>query len=538
MRTATAVDHNPGDGDDSLPGPPRRQATPSWLPLAAIVAAAAALSLPRLGARSMWLDETYTVGATNELLATFRHTAATQALYYLMVWPVSRLSTDPAWLRLPSALVGLVALVVVHRLARRLAGEREALLAAGGLALSWGLARYSVEARSYTLALLLVSLTWLALVAAVQNGRGGPPTGDNGEADATAGRSERRWWWLFWITTALVPLTHGLATLVYPTQLAALTLVPDPERRRRTLRRALAVAPVVAAELAVLFLLGASDIGDWVPPLSLGQLQGFKQLLVGYSLPGFAVGAVVLYAAALAVRRYLRDRDEAAWLRLLPVLWALGPTLMVVGLSLFRPYAAARYVFPSLPAVFLLLAAVVVRLGAARRVALATAVLAALLLADQRYVTTHGIEDWQELTACLAANAQPGDRIVTAASHRSPLDYYWDDHPELAEVEPLSPPEPLGEVRRLYESTVSTRSGFRETVLADTSASFWYVDRGPIGRLAIYGIAIDQQVTDHYVVREPPWYFQGGVVMVRLDPVGSDRPRATAACDTIDPPED
>ena len=44
-------------------------------PSAAVVVAAALLSLPRLGLRTLWLDEAYTVGATNQLFDTWRNTA-------------------------------------------------------------------------------------------------------------------------------------------------------------------------------------------------------------------------------------------------------------------------------------------------------------------------------------------------------------------------------------------------------------------------------------------------------------------------------
>src|SRR5919198_970978 len=101
-------------------------------------------------------------------------------------------SLAPAWIRLPSALLGLAAVGVVFRLGRRIGGERVALLGAGGLALSWGLARYSVEARSYTLALLLVSVSWLALIAALQAAHAG-----TGDEDAS-----RRWWRIFYVATA------------------------------------------------------------------------------------------------------------------------------------------------------------------------------------------------------------------------------------------------------------------------------------------------------------------------------------------------
>src|SRR5918993_134533 len=212
----------------------------TWLPAGLCVAAAALMSLPRLGARSLWLDEAYTVGATSELLDTWRRTGVTQALYYVLVWPVTKVSTEPAWVRLPSALLGLAAVVVVYRVGRRLGGPRVAALAAGGLALSWGLARYSVEARSYTLALLLAATSWLALIALVQSGEG----------DASAAgddRARRRWWWVFYVATALTPLAHGLATLNFVVQVAALAVAP--RERRALVRRAGRVAPGPLVEL-------------------------------------------------------------------------------------------------------------------------------------------------------------------------------------------------------------------------------------------------------------------------------------------------
>src|SRR5690606_2897356 len=193
----------------------------------------------------------------------------TQALYYALVWPVAQVTTDPGWLRLPSTLYGLYAVVAVHHVGRRLGGRAVGVLPAAGLALSWGLARYSVEARSYTLALLLVSLSWLALVAAVQAGD-----------DETGAR---RWWRTYFVAVALVPLAHGLATLNYLAQLAALALAPGDGPR--SVRRASRVAPLLAGELAVLFLLGAAEVGDWVPPLSLGQLRAIKHLLLGHGPP-------------------------------------------------------------------------------------------------------------------------------------------------------------------------------------------------------------------------------------------------------------
>jgi hypothetical protein len=524
MGTAVAVDEEAGGavlGDPPGPGGPRRawRALRTWWPAGVFAVAAGLLSLPRLGTRTLWLDEAYTVGATNELLATYRHTAGTQALYYLLVWPATRLSTDPAWIRFPSAVLGMAAVAVVWRVGLRLGGRVVAALAAGGLALSWGLARYSVEARSYTLALLLVSASWLALIAALQAGD------DDG----------RRWWRTYYVVTALIPLAHGLATLNFVAQLAALAVAPSD--RKALVRRAALVAPVLAAELAVMFLMGAAEIGDWVPPLSWWQLRTMKQLLLGYGVGGVVFGALVGVAVVDVVRRYRRERTREAWVQVLPVFWAVAPVLMVLAMSLFRPYAAARYLFPSLPAFFLLAAALIVRLESVRRIAVAAVLLVPLLLVDQRHVTVEGIEDWAGVTACIAANSVPGDRLVTAESHRPALDYYWPDHPELADVDPLAPPEPLGQVRRLYDSHIADYDELKEVLFEDTSRSIWYVDRLASGRLGIVGMAFDADIAARYD-QSDPWYFQGDLTLMRLDPIGSGRPRGDAPCATVATPAD
>lgn len=282
-------------------------------------------------------------------------------------------------------------------------------------------------------------------------------------------------------------------------------------------------------------MLGANDVGAWVGPLSWGQLRSANRLLLGYGLTGAVLTALVAVAVVVAVRRYLRERSPEAWIQVLPVFWALGPPIIVLMMSLVRPYLEARYLFPSLPGFFLLIAGLLVRSGSTARVALASSVVAGLLLADQHFVTTTGLEDWSGLTACIAANSIEGDRVLTGAGHRSALDYYWPEHPELSAVSPLDPVDPLGEVRRIYDSKVEG-SQFRSVLLQDTSGSVWFVDRDKVGYVVIAGLAFDEEVREHFDVQQV-WHFEGLLSLTRLDPVGSERPRGSAPCDTVEPPE-
>lgn len=478
---------------------------------------AAFLSLSRISDRTMWLDEIYTVGATNELLPTWRETGATQALYYVLVWPVSRISTDPGWMRLPSVLFALLAIGVVYQIGRRLGGVRVGTLAAGGMALSWGVARYSVEARSYTLALLLVSLSWLALITLVE-----------GEDPSARGR----WWRVFVTATLLAPLAHGLSVLHFGAQLLALPLAPQG---RRWLRRMWVLVVALAVEFGVLAILGAGDVGDWVPPLNLEQVRSIVALLLGFDWVGAVLLMLTTGAGLLVAASYHRDRTAAAWSRLALLFWALGPPVLVVLMSLVRPYAASRYVFSAMPGFFLLIACLLVEhLRSTRWLAAVSLVLALLLLRDHSHVTTVDIEDWQGMTHCMAANAMEGDRLLAIPAHRSPFDYYWpriagEGTPEVLSVSS----EPLDNVRRLYDLPDEPL----DLLLDDSQThSVWFAERGRWGRAAVAGLAFNNEIHERYVMSDA-WFFAGDLTLVRLDPIGSEgASRPEVPCSTVPEP--
>ena len=74
-------------------------------------------------------------------------------------------------------------------------------------------------------------------------------------------------------------------------------------------------------------------------------------------------------------------------------------------------------------------------------------------------------------------------------------------------------------------------------LLDDTSSSVWLIERGAGGRIGLVGVAFNRRITAQYDLAETQ-YFQGSLSMVRLDPVGSDRPDEPAGCDTSETPAD
>lgn len=456
-----------------------------------------ALGVPRLGRRPFWLDEAFSVGATHDLVTTWRGSGGTMALYYLFIWPLTEVSIDRWWIRLPSLLFAAAAVVVVHEIGRLIGGRRVAALAAGTLALTWSVARFSIEARSYAMALLLVSLSWLGMIGAVR---------DRADPERC-----RRWWRLFVVAGLLAPLAHGLAALHFAGQVAALSLAPD---RRRWLRACIPMGIGLAVEGLVLFSVGAGEVAAWIDPLNWEQVTRIVYMLVGRSPALWVVGPLAVAAGALAVAELRRARTDEAWLRLVPVFWAVGSPLVVIAISVVRPYAESRYVISAVPGVALLVGGLLARVRDVRLAVVAGLVVVVSLLPGQGRVTSSVTEDWPTLVDHVAAGAEDGDRLLTPMMLRSPFDYAWAEKSGRPDLVPLSPTNPLDEVRRFYDVP---DGGLRAQLLADPTVTVWYVDRNDERLDEVDALLTDPEVVEHYEVIGP-WEFRRELYLFRLEP--------------------
>lgn len=474
-----------GSGPAPPPHSVRRRRVWRHSPAAVAAAAVAAMAVPRLDERPVWLDEAFTVGATHDLTAAWRGTGGTMALYYLLMWPVAQVSTDRVWLRLPSLLFAVAAVLVVYAVGQVIGGRRTATFAAGTLAVSWALSRWAIEARSYTLALLLVSLSWLGLVGAVRDRE------DTGR--------RRRWWRLFVIAALLAPLAHGLAALHVVGQVGALALAPD---RRRWLRWCIPLGVALAAEGLLLFAVGAGEVATWIDPLHWDQVARIGFMLFGRSPSTWVLGPLTFAAAVGVASRFGRERTEDAWRQLVPVFWAFGTPLVIVAISVARPYAESRYVIGAVPGVALLVGGLLARIRSTRvAVALCVLVVASVVPLQTR-VTTSAREEWPAVADHIAARAADGDRLMTPAMLRAPFDYAWTERGAgpRPDLEPLSPVDLIGEVQRFYDPAPG---GLRSRLLADTSRTVWYVDRDDERYDEVAALVTDPEVTEHYVVTGP-----------------------------------
>jgi hypothetical protein len=164
--------------------------------LSALTVAGALLRAWQIGAKSLWIDEAFSVWVARQPLAAGlswlvridQHPPLSYALLHLWL----RLGDGPAVLRLLSALASTLNIPVLYALGARLAGRKVGLLAAAVLALSPFHVYLAQEARMYALLSLLVSLSLWALAGLVSEGRTTPRwVSGSAAAIASPGRKER-----------------------------------------------------------------------------------------------------------------------------------------------------------------------------------------------------------------------------------------------------------------------------------------------------------------------------------------------------------
>ncbi|HKP90314.1 MAG TPA: glycosyltransferase family 39 protein [Thermoleophilaceae bacterium] len=287
-------------------GAPSRR--PLWAALAAVTVAALALRLPYLGNQSLWYDETFTryiamAPSLDSLWFRVKLTEGTPPLYYLVTWAWAKAfgAGSDASLRATAGIAGAACAPVAFLALRRFVGDWPAIAAAAIVAVSPMLGWYALDARSYSLLVLLALLSLWALSLLLE------------------GPTPRRW--AAWALAAAAALwTHYFAAFLVAAEVAVL-LWWMREARLRVLAWSAVVALLAAPLLSVLS--AQSDARtDHIGSLPLGERleQAVRQLAMGPNPPRAwleAIGLVLLGAGVVggvvvAVRREARARPLVA----------------------------------------------------------------------------------------------------------------------------------------------------------------------------------------------------------------------------------
>ncbi len=457
-----------------------RRDTSDRLSLLGITLAGLALRLFRLGADSLWYDETVSTAlAGSPLSELLRHTAGDihPPGYYIVLrawlaltgYPTGRADPHGNGLEFVagffSLFFGVLLIALIYSLARRVAGRTAALIAAGLVALSPFNIWYSQEVRMYTLG---AGLGVVAIYALLRSG-----IGDWGAAAKGSGWG---WWAVYAVAAAA-----GMYTLYYfiflliPLNLWALWQMAQRLRQMAAGRRPHDFISLVLANLAAALLYAPWIPVAWrqatnppVPPwraapnilaalheswtaLSLGQSAPdwlWPVLLLTLSLYGLGV---VVISRNQRISESRSPKHENAHSLVLP-LATLGPLALILLASLITPLYHVRYLFTYSPAFFVVIAAGLAGCWRRLRPLFAAAALIWLAAAGvtlQAFWTdpTYRADDHRAAVRFLAEHWRPGDVVlVNAGWTYTALTTYWDgpiaSRSRLTDPLPAAPAQP------------------------------------------------------------------------------------------------
>jgi mannosyltransferase len=328
-----------------------------WWPWATVLAFGCFLRLYQIGQSCFWYDEAQTLLVARLPLGQIALTAYRPPLYHYLLhfWSLWVPSTE-FWLRMPSFLFGMLALVGVALVTLQLYNKKIAFIATLLAAISPVFVYYSQELRMYSLmtaAFLAILFLFIRIVLK---------------------RSEHRWinWAALWLAEAIAMYSHYFsAPFLVTISLVAITLCLL-QRRWRTLRNWLLVqVAVVAAFIPWLLVIfgGRGGISDYtaaelapvnpiVPTVSdfIKQLGGFytqgpaiwnqyyDQVLVVIVAVGLALAVLLIVVSALRhLADHSRDYQTSQSLNsflyedMVLVLVCVLPLLMAIVLFYFRP---------------------------------------------------------------------------------------------------------------------------------------------------------------------------------------------------------
>ena len=388
--------------------------------LAGLTLAAFALRLAGMG-QSMFGDELYTYdivrqSSLSDVVDAVHDTSITPPLHYVIAWAAVKVGDPTFWVRVPSLVAGTAAVPVVYLLGRRTVGRSAGLAAAAILAFSPFALFYSTEARAYATLVLLIALSTLFLLAALES-------------------RDRRLWLAFAVCSCAALYAHYTAVFPLAAQLAWALWARRARAREILAAHALVgigYLPWLPSYLDQRHNSGIEAIEVFAPFTarvvgeSLGKLVPGDPFVALDEVPGRVGLALLLvglaFALAGAIPR-LRGRPSPAFVLVLALALATSLGALVysaVGSSIF----VARNLLASLPAICLLGGALFAAAPLRLRLVALPLVLAGLVVGAAGSLDSDNRRPpWDEVAEYIDEHAGPTDPVIEINTFgtRSPL---------------------------------------------------------------------------------------------------------------------
>ena len=399
-----------------------------WATLILLLGFALLLRFACLACKPFWSDECFSAEIAKLSWGNFAHLLwwreANMSLYYLLMRFWAHFGWGESFLRSLSVLIAGATVPAIYWLAKQLYDRKVALLSAALLSVNAFHIRYSQEARSYTLFVLLVTLSSAFLVASLRE-------------------PSRRNWVGYIATSILAVYAHFYALLLLLAQWAVLRYLGNPTPTERDSRIKLALPTVwKTIGIAVLPLLvfvaktGAGPI-RWITRPGIRDILTFFEHLSGsVHWPLAALIALACFCAVIPVRRQLAMRSASwdSWRVCFLVAWFLGPIILTILLSFTRPVFLPRYMLFCLPPMLILAAAGLSRVRNPWLFAVSAAGILLLSLQGTFFVYGHDFDNERDASGAavnfILDHSQPGDAVIFhIAATRIPYEFFQSLHP-------------------------------------------------------------------------------------------------------------
>jgi mannosyltransferase len=418
-----------------------------------LTAVGAALRFHFLDRKIFWFDECFSSEVARLDWHSFARLLwareANMSLYYLLLRGWQHFGQSEFFIRSLSAVAAVATLPAIYWLGSQLFDQRVGVLATALLSVNAYHVRYAQEARSYSLFVLLATLSSGFLVAYLRE-------------------PSQRKKVAYVLASVLAVYAHFYALLLIAAHWLALRLLPGDSARRdaqrvdfrqavlRDTRRGwLWIGILILPVLVFVAKTGAGPI-RWIQRPGVASVAGYYEHMTGHGGPLLVLLYVVAGIVAigpcfkgLVVRS--TARNWVIWRLQFLLIWLLFPVICTLLLSIGRPVFLERYLMFCLPAFTILAAAGLARLQKSWRIGLALSAMLLLSLQGTASYYQHDFDLDREAadaaTYYVLNHAQPGDAILFhIAEARVPYEFYKglrsQRHDEaLAQQKPVESPQ-------------------------------------------------------------------------------------------------
>lgn len=357
---------------------------------------------------SIWHDEGYSTMIINQPISEIIAKTINDVhppLYYILlhIWQAI-FGASVISLRGFSVICGVLTVVLLYLLLKRLFNENIAKL--GGLFAAIGpfLVRYSDEARMYSLAALLAVASTYALVLALDK------------------KTKRRylWWASYGLAVAAGLYTQYFFVFLVPVHLAYAAHAHSWKLNKLVKDRGWWLGNLIGGGLFLFWLPVMLDQtsrvseGFWIPPMSSSAIANTFSYFVSYDDSLVSILGITLPIIALIVSLvYLKKQRANTWL---VAGWLLMPIILVALLSLKNPVYIDRYFTYSAPAFYALLAIAILSLKTKNPWLKPTLIIATcwLFIGGILQVGKVAGHQMENATEVINQNYQEGDEVISA----------------------------------------------------------------------------------------------------------------------------